>query len=501
MSSTSLPQSLIDELTANITASVYEQVNAELMPSSKNLSTTNGGSSTFVEVGYASTAFLICMSALVMIMTPGLGLFYSGLIRSKNALTIIMLCFLAYAVVAVQWVLLGFSLTFSETGSSFIGDFVYGGFRNVMWQSLLLTAPQVPVIVFALYQMQFATVTVAIIFGSVAERIRILPSIIFMFLWTTVIYDPTAYWTWAARGWIKNMSCLSTTSLDQTPCQIGGIDFAGGGPVHMASGAAALAFCIFLGHRKRVAHDEFKPHNMTNVFLGTALLWFGWFGFNSGSATSATARAGYAGVVTTVSASSGAIAWVLVDYVRTGKFSGLAFCSGAIAGLVGITPAAGYVPAWSSIIIGSVSAVCCSFSIRVKEYLGYDDSADAWGIHGVGGFVGAILTALFASQAIPALDGSFIPGGAFINGNWDLLKYNFLGAIAILAYSFVGTLILILMINYIPGLHFRVDEAEEVAGGDRCEMGETAYEFVPSFSPSMLGDMKTDATEKDLTIV
>ncbi|KAJ3326595.1 hypothetical protein HDU91_004604, partial [Kappamyces sp. JEL0680] len=328
--------------------------------------------------------------------------------------------------------------------------------------------------------MQFATVTVALIFGSIVERIRILPTIVFMLLWTTFIYDPIAYWTWGARGWIKNMSCLSTTALDQTPCQIGGLDFAGGGPVHMASGSAALAFAIFIGHRKRITPDEFKPHNVTNVFLGTALLWMGWFGFNAGSSGDATARAGYAGVVTTVAASSGALAWTIVDYFRIGKWSGISFCSGAIAGLVGITPAAGFVTAWGAICTGILTAVVCLYAIRAKDFFGYDDSTDAWGVHGVGGFVGSICTGLFASKAIVGLDGLSIPGGAFVDGNWMLLAYNLAGSVTILAYSFVGTTIILFLINYIPGFHFRPNHEEELLGGDHSEMGEVAYEFIPA---------------------
>lgn len=271
------------------------------------------------------------------------------------------------------------------------------------------------------------------------------------------------------------------------------------GPVHMASGAAALAFCIFLGHRKRVGADEFKPHNLTNVFLGTALLWFGWFGFNAGSATAATPRAAMAGLVTSVSAASGSLAWVLFDYLRTGKMSSIAFCSGALAGLVGITPASGFVGAWSAIVIGIVTAICCALSIQFKEVLGYDDTADAWGVHGVGGLVGSILTGLFASKQIATLDGSVIPGGAFIDGSWALLGYNVAGSFSILGYSFVGTMIILVVINMIPGLHFRVAESEELMGGDLGEMGEVAYEIVPSAAPAFL-DMKS-ATEKDITVV
>ncbi|KAJ3258481.1 hypothetical protein HK103_003603 [Boothiomyces macroporosus] len=466
---------------------------SQLMPAAMASNPTNAGSVPFVEIGYPSTGFVLISAALVMVMTPGVGILYSGLSRSKNALTIIMLTMLAYAVVAIQWVIMGFSLTFSESGSTFIGNFAWAGLVNADQQGMALTAATIPMIVFALYQMQFATVTLAIVFGGVTERVRLLPSIVFMFLWTTLIYDPVAYWTWGARGWIKNMSCLSTAAdLSQTPCQVGGIDFAGGGPVHMASGAAALAFCIFLGRRKGA---DFKPHNVSNVFIGTALVWMGWFGFNAGSALDATARAGMAGVVTTVAASAGALGWVFCDAIRTKKLSGIGFCSGALAGLVGITPAAGYVTPLASILIGFVTAVMCYFSVMGKELIGFDDSLDAFGLHGVGGFVGSILTALCASSYVTMLDSAGIPGGVVVNGNWHLLGYNVAGSVSILGYSFVGTYIIILAINYIPGLHFRQSEEEEMLGGDICEMGEVAYELVPATNeiPSM-------KTEKDVTV-
>jgi Amt family ammonium transporter len=435
-----------------------------------------GGSVPFVENGFPSTAFVIHCSALVMIMTPSVGLFYSGFSRSKNALTVIMLCFLSYAVVSIQWLFFGFSLAFSETGSPFIGDFGCAGLTNLGWQAFPLTAPGIPAIVYALFELQFAAMTTAIIFGSVVERVRMIPCVVFMFTWTTLIYDPVAYSVWAARGWIKNLDCLSTTLYPGIPCQIGALDYAGGGPIHIAAGAASLAFCIFLGHRKFSGHDESRPHNITNIFLGTALLWMGWIGFNAGSALSATPRAGYAAINTVFSASSGALAWVVLDFQTTKKLSGVAFCSGSIAGLVGITPGAGYIPAWSSIIVGALSALGSAMSIRVKDYLGYDDSADAWGVHGASGVIGCLLTGIFASPYIMALDGSVNPGGV-IAGNWKLLGYNAISCVFILVYTFFGTYAILMVINIIPTLHFRQTLDEEMMGGDIHEMGGNHFKF------------------------
>lgn len=479
-------------LNDTITALIQEQV----MASALNDPTHTEGAQ---EVGYASIGFVIVCTALVMLMTPGVGLLYSGLSRTKNALTIVMISFLSYAVVSLQWVLFGFSLAFSEASSSFIGNADFVGLRNVGTQALSLTAvTTIPTVLFSVYQMQFAAVTVAIIFGSVTERIRLIPSMAFMFVWTTLIYDPVTYWTWAARGWIRNMSCLS--SLADKPCQVGGLDFAGGGPVHMASGAAALAFCLFLGHRKRIGHDEFKPHNVTNVFLGCALLWFGWFGFNAGSALAATPRAAMAGFVTTLAASAGALAWVIVDYARIRKLSGVGFCSGALAGLIGITPASGFVSPWASIVIGTVSGIVCCYAIRLKDMLGYDDSLDAFGLHGVGGFVGSIMTALFASKDLVAsLDGGVIEGGAFIDGTWKLLGYNLAGSAAILGYSFVGTFVILFVLSKIPGLHFRPNHDDEMLGGDLGEMGEVAYELLHPHMPTMT-EMKKSQRTSDMTL-
>ena len=247
----------------------------------------------------SSISFVLLSSALVFLMTPGVGILYSGLSSSKNALHIFILCMLSYVVVTIQWVMFGFSLAFSETGSSIIGDFNYIGMKNIGLNVMSLTAPQVPSIVFALYQLQFATVTVAIIFGATVERIKIFPALCFMFIWTTLVYDPVTYWTWGARGWIKNMSCLNTLT-----CGIGGIDFAGGGPVHISSGFSALAYAYMLGKRNQI---NIMNHNIINVFIGTGLLWFGWFGFNGGSAFAADGLAGLAWVNTT--AATAAACW------------------------------------------------------------------------------------------------------------------------------------------------------------------------------------------------
>ncbi|KAI9203346.1 ammonium transporter AmtB-like domain-containing protein [Polychytrium aggregatum] len=419
-------------------------------------------------------------------MTPGLGFFYSGMARSKNALHLIMACYLAIAIVTIQWVLFGFSLAFSESSGPFIGNFAFGGMTGVGANALAVAAPSVPAVAFALYQLQFATITVALIFGSVAERIRLLPAMFFIFFWTSLIYDPVAYWTWGAHGWIRNMACLNLTSPSSAPCGYGSYDYAGGGPVHVASGFSGLAFAIFLGKRKNI--ENIKPHNILNVFLGTALLWFGWFGFNGGSAISATPRAAMAAFVTTVAACAGAMSWLLYDFVNNRKLSGLGFCSGAVAALVGITPSSGFVAPWAALVIGAVSGVVCNLSCHIKVKFGFDDSLDAWGVHGVGGFVGNIMTGVFAQAWIATLDGTSIPGG-WMDGNWIQVGYQLAGSSAIAAYSFVGTYLILYLLDLIPGLDFRPTEEEEKKGGDIACMGETAYQILEAvgIDPSLPG--------------
>ncbi|KAI8809817.1 ammonium transporter AmtB-like domain-containing protein [Cladochytrium replicatum] len=430
----------------------------------------------FADSGYASTGFLIWGGALVFLMIPGLGFFYSGMSRSKNALSMIMITMLALAVVMVQWACIGFSLAFSESGSPFIGDCAHCGLKNVDARALPLTAPTVPSVVFSFYQMMFACITPAIIFGGPAERFRLLPATIFVLIWTTIVYDPVAYWTWSARGWLKNISCLETTALSSTPCGIGSLDFAGGGPVHVCSGFSALAFSIVLGRRRRGRNESFRPHNMTLVFLGTALLWFGWFGFNAGSAITATPRAGMAAMVTTLATAAGALSWTFWDMIFSGNMSGLGFCSGAVAALVAITPAAGYVAPWAALVIGALAGVICNLGCRLKGFLGFDDALDAWGVHGVGGMVGNVLTGFFAQKSIAALDGSVIPGGA-MDGHWIQLGYQVAGTAAIAGYSFVVSYVVLRLIHLIPGLQLRPTDEYEQIGADIAEMGEIGYEI------------------------
>lgn len=309
-----------------------------------------------------------------------------------------------------------------------------------------------------------------------------LPCIVFMFVWSTIIYDPIACWTWNASGWVF---------------QLGGLDFAGGTPVHISSGAAALAYSLMLGKRRGHGTHElnYRPHNVTHVVIGTVFLWVGWFGFNAGSALSANLRAVMAAVVTNLAASVGGVTWCLLDYRLEKKWSTVGFCSGVIAGLVAITPASGFVPAWSAVVFGIVGAAACNYGTKLKYVMGIDDALDIYAVHGIGGIVGNLLTGLFAayvstiffylsgelilnSDYIAHLDGvTTIPGG-WLNQHYIQLAYQLADSVSGLAYSFFGSCIILLAINFIPGLSLRSTEEDEIMGIDDAEIGEFAYDYV-----------------------
>jgi Amt family ammonium transporter len=323
----------------------------------------------------------------------------------------------------------------------------------------------IPDLVFCIFQCMFAALTPALAIGSAAERARILPMIIFIFIWSTVVYNTVSFWVWKSNGW---------------SFKLGGLDFAGGTPVHITSGFASLAYALVLGRREGHDHkkEEFKPHNMSNVVLGTAFLWFGWFGFNGGSALAGNLRAGMACVVTNLAASVGAITWMLIDYRVEHKFSALGFCSGAVAGLVAITPAAGFVGPAASVAIGFLGAVGCWAAGHLKHVLNYDDVADVFAVHGVGGYIGSILTGIFAESYIANLDGVTVIPGGWLNRNWIQIGYQFADATAGAAWAFVVTYIILFVMNRIPGLSLRVDRESELQGLDQAEIGEMAYYHV-----------------------
>ncbi len=399
------------------------------------------------------TAWVLVSSAFVLLMTaPGLALFYSGLVRRKNVLSTIMQSFAALSIVSIQWVLWGYSLAFGPDRWGLVGGFELIGLNGV-GQEPGGYAATIPHQAFMVFQMMFAVITVAIITGAVAERMKFSAFVAFSVLWTTLVYDPLAHWVWGG-GWIGKM---------------GALDFAGGTVVHISSGVAALAAAIVAGRRRGYGTDLMLPHNLPLTLIGAGLLWFGWFGFNAGSALGANGLAATAFMVTNTAAAAAALSWIAVEWLHRGKPTLLGLASGIVAGLVAITPAAGFVGPVSSILIGFAAGAVCYLAVALlKPLLGYDDSLDAFGIHGVGGVWGAVATGLFASTAINAggADGLFFGGAGLL---WKQLIA--VGASAL--YAFVLTLMILKVIDWTIGL--RVAEEEEIQGLDITQHSESGY--------------------------
>ncbi|OJJ63497.1 hypothetical protein ASPSYDRAFT_139340 [Aspergillus sydowii CBS 593.65] len=429
---------------------------------------TNGGDSSTedLNIWYSSgdIAWVITSTALVLLMIPGVGFFYSGLARRKSALSLIWLSIMSIGVVSFQWFFWGYSLAFSHGAGKYIGNLDNFGFKGVL-AAPSVGSDKVPDLLFAVFQGMFAAITVALAVGAVAERGRMLPCMVFVFIWSTIIYDPVACWTWNSSGWVFNL---------------GGLDFAGGTPVHIVSGTTALAYSLMLGKRRGHGTHElnYRPHNVTHVVIGTVFLWVGWFGFNAGSALSANLRAVMAAVVTNLAASVGGVTWCLLDYRLERKWSTVGFCSGVISGLVAITPGSGFVTPWAAFIFGVVGAASCNYATKVKYLLRVDDALDIFAVHGIGGLVGNLLTGLFAADYIAHLDGSTKIDGGWINQNYIQLGYQLADSVTGMAYSFFGSCLILFIINMIPGLSLRVPEEDEVLGIDDAEIGEFAYDYV-----------------------
>jgi len=393
-----------------------------------------------------ATAWILASTALVMIMTPGVGLFYGGLVRKKNFISMITLSFVAFALVSIQWVLFGYSLAFGPDVGGFIGNLQYLGLNNVGMDPGPYS-PVIPGLLYMVFQLVFATVTMAIVTSGFAERIKFSSYLIFAALWTTIVYDPLAHWVWGG-GWTA---------------QFGAIDFAGGTVVHISSGFAALALALVIG--KRVGYGKYgmEPANIPWSILGAALLWFGWFGFNSGSAVDANGLASLAFVTTNTAAAAAAVAWMLVSWAHGGKPSSLGFISGAVAGLVAITPAAGFVTPMAAIVIGAIAGMLCYSIMLFRQKKEVDESLDAWAVHGMGGLWGALATGIFAVAAVNGKSG-------LIEGNVSQFISQVVGAGAAVIYAFVVTYVLAIVIDKTIGL--RVTEEEEYVGLDISQHGE-----------------------------
>jgi Amt family ammonium transporter len=401
-----------------------------------------------LEINSGDTAWVLVSTAMVMLMTPGVGLFYGGLVRSKTVVSMIGLSFLAFALASIQWVLFGYSLAFGTDIGGIIGSLNYLALNGVGVGSAPL-AGNIPHLIYMAFQLVFAAVTLAILTSAVAERVKLSSFIVLALLWTTLVYDPLAHWVWAG-GWLS---------------QMGALDFAGGTVVHISSGFSALAIALVIGKRMGFGSYVMEPHNIPMAMLGAGLLWFGWFGFNSGSALAANGLAASAFVVTNTSAAAGALAWLFASWLK-GKPSALGMVSGAIAGLVAITPAAGYVDVTAAIIIGAVAGVLCYMALLFRVGRGLDESCDAWAVHGMGGLWGAIATGIFASASVNNYTG-------LIYGNFHQFAVQIMAAGASVVYAFVMTLILAKIVDSVMGL--RVTEDEEYVGLDISQHGEKAY--------------------------
>lgn len=409
------------------------------------------------KVDKGDTAWMLTSAAMVLMMTvPGLFLFYGGLVRGKNALGTIMHSFIIVALISVQWVLWGYSLSFGPDKGGIIGSLAWIGLKGVGASPNPDYADTIPHQLFMVYQMMFAIITPALITGAFAERAKFSTFIVFVLLWATFIYDPLAHWVWGKGGWIG------------TNGGIGALDFAGGTVVHISSGISALAAALMFGKRIGYGREPMPPHNLPFSVIGASMLWVGWFGFNAGSALKADGLAASAFVATHVSTAAAALSWMAMDWMFRGKPTVLGAASGAVAGLVAITPASGFVGPVSAILIGIGGGILCSAACNLKTRLGYDDSLDVVGVHGVGGTWGALATGLFASKAVNAAgnDGLFFgnPGqfwiqSAAVLGTW--------------IFAFIGTLIILFILKALMGL--RVSEEEERMGLDLSQHEERGY--------------------------
>jgi Amt family ammonium transporter len=399
------------------------------------------------------TAWLLTSAAVVMLMTPGLALFYGGMVRSKNVLNMLMQSFIALSVITVLWVVIGYSLAFGK-GSPFIGGLEFLGLNGVGQNPDDFYATTAPHQVFMFFQLMFAIITPALISGAVAERMKFSAYILFMAIWSLLVYAPLAHMVWGEGGYLLGL---------------GALDFAGGTVVHISSGVSALVLCIILGKRRTSGSEDMRPHNLPMTLIGTALLWFGWFGFNAGSAVASNGLAGSAFLVTHIAASVAALTWILIEWVAYKQPTALGFATGAVAGLVAITPASGFVGPMAAIAIGAGVSMISFFGIKLKSKLGYDDSLDVFGVHGLGGMFGALATGFLAQKSVNSLGAD----GLLFGGGSALLVKQIIGVAVAVAVAAVGTLIIAMVVKALVGL--RVDPDSEEAGLDLAQHGESGY--------------------------
>jgi len=404
-------------------------------------------------INSGDTAWLLASASLVMLMTPALGFFYGGLVRKKNVLATIMHSFFILCLISVQWVLWGYTLAFGPDIGGIIGGLDWLALRGVGMEPNADYAATVPHQAFMVFQMMFAVITPALITGAFAERKRFKAFVVFTLLWATLVYDPVAHWVWGVGGWLR---------------MLGALDFVGGTVVHITSGVSALVAALVLGRRRGLGSEAIEPHDATMTVLGASLLWFGWFGFNAGSALTSGGLAASAFVVTNTAAAMAALTWMTVSWLHKGAPSVLGASAGAVAGLVAITPASGYVDVSSAIVIGLGAGTICYLGIQLTKRLRVDDALDVFGVHGVGGTWGAIATGLFASSAVNSA-----AANGLINGNPAQLGIQLLAVAAVVAYAAVMTFVILKVINLFVAL--RVPEQDEVLGLDASQHREAAY--------------------------
>lgn len=419
-----------------------------------------------IDLSAGDTAWVLIAAAMVLLMTPAVAFFYGGMVRAKSVLNMMMMSFLGLAIVTILWVAFGYSLAFGDGGNGFIGDLSLSGLQGLVGQLAANGGVYpIPALVFCMFQLTFAIITVALITGAIADRTKFLAWGVFAAVWATLVYFPVAHWVFdfgdaelggAGAGWLANLGVL---------------DFAGGTAVHINAGAAALALVIVLGKRAGFGRTPMKPHNLPFVVLGASLLFFGWFGFNAGSALGANQVAALAFTNTLVAAAAGILGWLVVERIRDGHATSLGAASGAIAALVAITPACAFVAPWGAIVIGAAAGVICAFAVTLKYRLGFDDSLDVVGVHLVGGIVGCLLIGFLATTEVNELG----KDGVLYGGGWGVLGTQAIGAFAVLAYSFVVTLVLALVLKATIGL--RISHDDEVQGIDLAVHAESAYEL------------------------
>jgi Amt family ammonium transporter len=400
------------------------------------------------------TAWIMICAALVLIMTPGVALFYGGLARRKNMLSVLMQCYFIMCLMSLQWVLFGYSLAFGpDVGHGIIGSLEWAGLRGVGFEPNADYASTIPHLVFMIFQAMFAIITPALMVGAFAERIKFSAFVVLMLLWTTFVYDPIAHWIWGG-GWLSNL---------------GALDFAGGIVVHVSSGVSALLIAILIGRRLRTNNHSFAPHNLTLTVLGGALLWFGWFGFNAGSALEAGGLAANAFVTTNTATAAAGLTWALIEWQRHGAPTTLGIVTGALAGLVAITPACGFVSPLSSIAIGVIAGMICYVAVTtVKSKFGYDDAFDVFGVHGVGGMWGTLATGIFAEKVINEAGTN-----GLLFGNIKLFFIQGFYLLACIAYALIVTWILYKFVDALFGM--RVEKDDELVGLDLTQHHESAY--------------------------